>query len=442
MTDDVRPPLWRQLQAVAALILAIRQGQSGSAALQAVAPALRPGVQALGFAVLRQLGAAQVLRQLLVSRTPAPRVDALLCTTLALLWQPDQACYDAFTLVDQAVEAIKRDARLKPQTAFVNACLRRFLREQEALVAQSQRNPLARWNHPLWWVERLQQDWPDHWQAILLADAQQPPMVLRVNARWGTPQAYLVELRRVGLDGSVCAPQGVQLAAPCPVQQLPGFAQGWVSVQDAGAQLAAPLIVAQLPANADQGVRVLDACAAPGGKTAHLLELSGAAVIALDIDPQRCQRIHQNLDRLCLRATVLVADAAAPATWWNGEPFDAILLDAPCSAAGIVRRHPDIVWLRRPTDIAQLVAQQAQLLARLWPLLKPGGHLLYCTCSVFRAEGSQQIQAFLASNTQARCLPAPGHLLPTSGEPGPTSEDNLASEYDGFYYALLQKTGA
>ncbi len=442
MTENARPPLWRQLQAVAALVLAVRQGQSATAALQSVASDLRPGVQALTYAVLRHLGRAQVLRQMLAPRAPAPQVDALLCTALALLWQPDKPLYDDFTLVDQTVEAAKRNARLKPQAAFVNACLRRFLRERDTLLAQVQRDPLARWNHPQWWIERLQQDWPDLWQAILLSDGQPPPMVLRVNARWGTPQAYLAELQRVGMKGYVCAPQGVELVVPCPVQQLPGFMQGWVSVQDGSAQMAAPLLVAQLPGCMGAGAQVLDACAAPGGKTAHLLELCDAAVTALDIDPLRCQRIQQNLQRLGLTARVLAADAAEPAAWWDGAPFDAILLDAPCSAAGIVRRHPDIVWLRRPTDIAQLVALQGRLMARLWPLLRPGGHLLYCTCSVFRAEGQQQIEAFLYSNTQARQLQAPGHLLPVRAEQGVTSEDNPVCGHDGFYYALLQKTGA
>jgi len=187
---------------------------------------------------------------------------------------------------------------------------------------------------------------------------------------------------------------------------------------------------------------VLDACAAPGGKTAHLLELSNATVTALDVDAQRCERIHQNLDRLRLQAQVLAADAAEPSAWWDGEPFDAILLDAPCSASGIVRRHPDIVWLRRPSDIAQLAAQQERLLAQLWPLLKPGGHLLYCTCSVFKAEGAQQMAAFRASNTQAHCLASPGHLLPAMAQPDPTSDDNLVGGHDGFFYALLQKSAA
>jgi len=436
MIHDARVPLWRQLQAVAEWILTVRRGQSGSVGLQAIGAELRPGVQALGFEVLRHLGLGQELRRLLAPRTPAPRLDALLCTALALLRETERGDYDAFTLVDQAVEAVKRDARIRSQAGFVNACLRRYLRERAALSAQALRSPLARWNHPAWWVQRLQQDWPEHWQDILAGDARQAPMVLRVNARWGSPQSYLAQLRSVGLDGRVCAPQGVQLTRACRVQQLPGFAQGWVSVQDAGAQLAAPLLVARLP----DGARVLDACAAPGGKTAHLLELSDLAVTALDVDAQRCERVQQNLDRLGLKARLLAADAAEPSGWWDGKPFDAILLDAPCSASGIVRRHPDIVWLRRATDISQLAAQQARLLAHLWPLLNEGGYLLYCTCSVFQAEGAHQITSFLASNIQARYLPAPGHLLPTVAQPDPTSEDNLAGGHDGFFYALLQKT--
>ena len=186
-------------------------------------------------------------------------------------------------------------------------------------------------------------------------------------------------------------------------------------------------------------LRVLDACAAPGGKTAHLLELSDALVTALDIDPARCQRIHQTLVRLGLQADVIAADAADPQSWWNGEAFDAILLDAPCSASGIVRRHPDIRWLRRKTDIAQLAAIQERLLAVLWPLLKPGGRLLYCTCSVFRAEGQDPIQTFVAHNKDAVLRPSPGHLVPQSGAIGKTVPDNPEGEHDGFYYALLEK---
>ena len=263
-------------------------------------------------------------------------------------------------------------------------------------------------------------------------------MVLRVNARHGTPQDYLAKLHDAGLAASVTGPFSVQLACGCPVGQLPGFELGWVSVQDSAAQLAAPLLLQGFPAMS--GLRVLDACAAPGGKTAHLLELADVEVTALDVDPERCERIHQTLQRLGLQARVVAADAADASGWWDGQPFDAILLDAPCSASGIVRRHPDIRWLRRATDIAQLASLQARLLQRLWPLLKPGGKLLYCTCSVFRAEGDEQVAAFLADNTTAQLLPSPGHLLPTpipqSGEPA----DNPAHDHDGFFYALLEKT--
>lgn len=440
MTDDPRPPLWRQLQAVAQLWLDIRQGRSGTAALQAVAAPLRPGVQALGFEVLRNLGRAQALRKLLAPRNPPAHVDALLCVALALLSRPDAASYDAFTVVNQAVESAKRTRTVKPLAAFVNACLRRFLRERAALLAQTELDPVARWNHPQWWIDRLQADWPGQWQEILLSARTPAPMVLRVNARWGPPAAYLQVLHQAGLTAFPVGTYGVVLETPCAVQQIPGFAQGWVSVQDAGAQRAAELLLGATPSA--PLLRVLDACAAPGGKTAHLLELSDAHVVALDVDPLRCERIHQNLERLRLRATVLAADAADVSAWWDGEPFDAILLDAPCSASGIVRRHPDIAWLRRSADIDQLAAVQARLLARLWSLLKPGGRMVYCTCSVFHAEGSQQVQAFLSNNTQARMLPSPGHLLPSNGLSGVTSQDNQLRVHDGFYYALLEKISA
>jgi 16S rRNA (cytosine967-C5)-methyltransferase len=211
-------------------------------------------------------------------------------------------------------------------------------------------------------------------------------------------------------------------------------------VQDAAAQLAAPLLLQGLgPAS---GLRVLDACAAPGGKTAHLLEISDAQVTALDIDPARCGRIEQSLQRLGLQARIIAADAGLPELWWDGLAFDAILLDAPCTASGIVRRHPDVRWLRRESDVAQLAAIQARLLKTLWPLLKPGGRLLYCTCSVFKNEGQTQIQTFLAHNTQARLLPSPGHLLPYFPVQSDVVTDNEDSEHDGFYYALLEKCAA
>jgi len=438
MNDEQRQPLWRQLQATAKVLHAIRQGQSGTSAMAAVEATLRPGVQALSFEVLRSLGRAQALRKLLAARNPPPLVDALLCTALALLSREDNATYDAFTLVNQTVEAAKKSLAIKPQAAFINACLRRFLREREALLAQSARDPVARWNHPVWWIERIKADWPQHWQGILTAAEHQAPMVLRVNARHGTPQDYLAKLRDAGLAANVTGPFSVELACACPVGQLPGFDLGWVSVQDSAAQLAAPLLLQGFPATS--GLRVLDACAAPGGKTAHLLELADVEVTALDVDPVRCERIHQTLRRLGLQARVVAADAADVPGWWDGQLFDAILLDAPCSASGIVRRHPDIRWLRRATDIAQLASLQARLLQRLWPLLKPGGRLLYCTCSVFRAEGEAQVAAFLADNNTAKMLASPGHLLPTlTPQPGEAT-DNPGHDHDGFFYALLENT--
>lgn len=440
MNDEQRLPLWRQLQAVTHVLHAIRQGQSGTAALTEVTPALRPGVQALSFEVLRSLGRAQALRKLLAPRTPPPLVDALLCTALALLWRGQDASYDAFTLVNQAVEAAKKSPQIKPQAAFVNACLRRFLRERETLIEQTNNDPIARWNHPAWWIKQLQTDWPDRWQDILAAADQHAPMVLRVNARHSTPANYLKTLHDAGISAKTVGTYGVALESACAVQLLPGFAEGWVSVQDSAAQLAAPLLLSGLTSRAE--LRVLDACAAPGGKTAHLLELSDAAVTALDMDPARCERIHQTLGRLRLHANVATADAADVSAWWDGTPFDAILLDAPCSASGIVRRHPDIRWLRRQTDIGQLAAIQAKLLRRLWPLLKPGGRLLYCTCSVFKAEGEQQVAAFLSHHNQARIMTSPGHLLPHGDGTTAMPADNPCGDHDGFFYALFEKTAA
>lgn len=438
--SDSRIPLWRQLQAVAAVLAAIRQGVSGTAALEGVQASLRPGVQALVYQVLRSLGRAEALRRLLAPRKPPVAVDALLCTALALIWDEAAAPYESFTLVNQAVEAAKRTAAIRAQAGFVNGCLRRFLREPHDLVARTQTDPVACWNHPTWWIERVRRDHPQAWQAVLQANNRQAPMTLRVNVQKTTVEAYLRRLHEAGIDAWRNGDTGVTLAAPLPVSALPGFSAGGVSVQDAAAQLAAPLLLQGLSGRSD--LRVLDACAAPGGKTAHLLELAAGEVTALEIDPVRAERIGQTLQRLGLHASVLVADAGQPAAWWDGQPFDAILLDAPCTASGIVRRHPDVRWLRRESDVEQLAAIQARLLATLWPLLKAGGRLLYCTCSVFKAEGEQQIQTFLAHNTQARLLPSPGHLLPHFAARDGAVPDNQDSDHDGFYYALLEKRAA
>ena len=448
-------PLWRQLQATAAVLTAIRAGQSATTALEPVEPALRPGVQALVFHVLRSLGKAEALRRKLAQRTPPPQVDSLLCTALALGWQGDQVeegapSYDAFTLVDQTVEAAKRQSTTRPRASFINACLRRFLREREAMLDAIDGEPMATWNHPRWWIERLRHDHPKRWRDILQANNTQAPMALRVNLRKTERDDYLERLESLGILAFPVGDSGLLLERARPVHDIPGFDAGEVSVQDAGAQLAAPLLLKGL--DLARPLRVLDACAAPGGKTAHLLELApqGLHVTALDIDPARCERIHQNLARLQLQSPeqvmVLAADAREPQTWWpqhcGSQPFDAILLDAPCTASGIVRRHPDVRWLRRDSDIAQLAIIQAALLSTLWPLVKPGGRLLYSTCSVFKAEGDMQIQTFLAHNTDARLLPSPGHLIPQNGINAHGLPENGTRDHDGFFYALLHKQPA
>ncbi|MEO7885468.1 MAG: 16S rRNA (cytosine(967)-C(5))-methyltransferase RsmB [Polaromonas sp.] len=457
-------PLWRQLQGAASLLMAVRDGQSMTAALEDVDAALRPGVQALGFHTLRWLSRAEALRQQLARRPPPPEADALLCVALALAWNeidvgrteqfsnepplgksaPPGARYTAHTLVDQAVEAAKRGDATQHQASFINGCLRRFLRERDELVARTEKSPQAVWNHPQWWIDRVRKDHPENWQAILRANNTQASLILRINERKTTQAQYQWALAAINIEATPVGKQGVILAHAQAVNSLPGFAEGHFSVQDAAAQLAAPLLLEGLKAEGGETgrLKVLDACAAPGGKTAHLLEFADCDVTALDIDARRCERVKQNLQRLGLQADIRVGDAGQPDTWWDGRAFDAILLDAPCTASGIVRRHPDVRWLRRPTDIAQLADIQAHLLKMLWPLLKPGGRLLYCTCSVFRAEGDNQVQTFLTHHTDALLRPSPGHLLPQSGAQATVFPDNLMREHDGFYYALLEKRGS
>jgi 16S rRNA (cytosine967-C5)-methyltransferase len=435
------PPLSRLLERSADALQAVSAGRSLNDQLAAVPADLRPGVQALTFHALRHLGSAAELLRALAPRPPTPSVEALLCVALALLWPDPHPRYPAHTLVDQAVSAARR--RTPRAAAFVNAVLRRFLREREARVAQALVSPVAAWNHPAWWIEQLRRDWPQHWQALLAAANQHPPMTLRVNRRRSTGGAYVQRLAAQGrqahvLDDPVYGGQAVVLAQPCPVEALPGFADGEVSVQDAAAQRAAWLLAGcGLP----PGARVLDACAAPGGKTAHLLELADLALLALDSDARRLQRVDDTLRRLRLQAELKAGDASLPAAWWDGQPFDAVLLDAPCSASGIVRRHPDIRWLRRASDLPALAALQARLLDALWPLLKPGGWLLYATCSVFKCEGQAQIDAFLQRHGAAAAAldrASPGHLLTVPDNQGDAAGSDPL--HDGFYLALIRKT--
>ncbi|HET9643449.1 MAG TPA: 16S rRNA (cytosine(967)-C(5))-methyltransferase RsmB [Burkholderiaceae bacterium] len=463
-------PLAHLLVHAADAVQAVRGGASLTDALARVPPPARAGTQALSFHALRWLGGGQVVREMLAPRKPAPNVDALLTTALALLWPVpgvERPPYPEHTLVDQAVAAAR--TRTPAAAGFLNAVLRRFVRERDALVAKAMVKPLAAYNHPSWWVERVRQDWPVQWQALLQANNRRPPMTLRVNARRGTAQAYVQRLAAQGRAAVALGAGAVMLEQPCPVSLLPGFGEGEVSVQDAGAQLAAPLLLCDhVPASrlhssdpahafpfergaADDlpplrlppAARVLDACAAPGGKTTHLLELADLDLLALDVDALRLQRVQETLNRLDLHAELKAADARDVRAWWDGRAFDAILLDAPCTASGIVRRHPDVRWLRRPGDIAALAAIQCEMLEALWPLLKPGGKLLYVTCSLFKTEGVAQIDAFLQRHEaeQPRLDPqSPGQLLPLADNPAsPGAPPAAAPVHDGFYYALIHK---
>ena len=453
-TTYAAPPLSRLLEHTADAVQAVRNGRSLTDLITQVPAELRPGVQALSFHTLRWLGSATEARAMLAPKTPPPAVDALLVTALALLWPGEPAPYAEHTLVDQAVTAARR--RTPAAAGFINAVLRRFVREQDAVAASVRHSPLGAYNHPLWWIERVKRDWPQDWQALLTGANLRPPMTLRVNARRGTGAAYVQRLAALGrgaqlLDDPSLGGQAVVLDQPCPVQQLHGFAEGEVSVQDGAAQRAAWLLIGDglgaggrgggLPA----GARVLDACAAPGGKTAHLLELADLDLLALDSDPLRLARVQDTLNRLhfppSARAELKAADARDPKAWWDGRPFDAILLDAPCTASGIVRRHPDVRWLRRADDIHALGRIQAQMLDALWPLLAPGGRLLYATCSIFLPEGQAQIDAFMQrlGPGAARLDPgSPGHLLP-SRDNGSGVAGRSPALHDGFFYALLHK---
>ena len=434
-------PLSQLLDLSADMLQAVQAGRSLSDELLHVDIRHRPGVQALTFTALRRLGAARELLRGLAPKPPPAKVQSLLCVALALLWPADRPAYAAHTLVDQAVAAARR--RTPAAAAFVNAVLRRYLREQAPRVEQALLSPTAQWNHPPWWIERLRRDWPQSWQTLLTAANQHPPMTLRINRRRGSGADYVARLAAQGRDALLLTDpafgaQAVVLSQPCPVGELPGFNEGDVSVQDASAQRAALLLwqAGALP----NGARVLDACAAPGGKTAHLLELADLDLLALDHDAQRLERARGTLQRLHLKAELKCADASRPATWWDGRPFDAILLDAPCSASGIVRRHPDIRWLRRESDISNLVALQARMLDALWPLLKPGGQLLYVTCSLFKCEGQTQIDAFLQRHGAAGAAlqgGSPGHLLTVPDNCGEAGTP--ATVHDGFYYALIRK---
>ncbi len=430
-------------RAVAARTLqkVIYQGESLTAVLQhktvlALALPDRAWVQNACFGTVRwhgRLGA--VLHELLSKPLKAADKD-LECLLRLGLYQliyqrtPDHAAVNETV---QAVRGLKKPWASK----LVNGVLRGFLRNQDSILAKIDDLPTARYSFPPWLEKSLRAAWPTHWGAIMQASNEHPPMVLRVNARKLSREAYLQQLQKVNISAQAIelAATGVVLAEPLPVNSLPDFEQGAVSVQDAAAQQAASLL------HCEAGQRVLDACAAPGGKTCHLLErYSGIDLLALDSSAERLRQVTDNLQRLGLRANVQAADAADLDSWWDGVLFDRILLDAPCSATGVIRRHPDIKLLRKQKDIVALQQEQAKLLRKLWQVLQAGGYLLYATCSILPAENNDQVEAFLREYADAvdqpinvawgRALSVGRQILP--GEMG----------MDGFYYASLKKAGS
>ena len=322
--------------------------------------------------------------------------------------------------------------------ALLNAVLRNAQRESEALLAELERDPVVRTAHPRWLQKSLKAFWPEQWEAICAANNAHPPMILRVNRRHHSRDAYLQLLVEAGIEAQPCtfSQDGIVLAAACDVRNLPGFAEGWISVQDEAAQLAADLL------DLAPGQRVLDACCAPGGKTCHILEVEPklAGVVAVDLEAKRLVRVRENLERLGLSAELIAADGRNTATWWDGKPFQRILLDAPCSATGVIRRHPDIKLTRQPDDIAALATLQGELLDAMWPTLEVGGILLYATCSTLPTENTEVIEAFLARTPGARELDIAGQF----GIKQPHGRQLLAQEggHDGFYYAKLIKIAA
>lgn len=418
--------LARALLLASAAVAAVQAGRSLTEVLAQQAKGelgpTRAQAQDLAYGALRRYGWGEaVLAALLQKPLPEPQLQSLLlCALYRLESRPEQS----HTVVDQAVAAAATLAKGNFR-GVINGVLRSYLRQRPELLARAAGKPSGAWWHPDWWLSRLRRAYPRDWEAIASAGNGQPPMTLRVNLARGSREEYQARLDAAGIAAAPLGSAALLLQKPVPVDALPGFFDGFVSVQDWGAQRAAELL------DARAGQRVLDACAAPGGKTAHILERAGGDLLALDVDGLRCRRVEENLSRLGLRAAVRAADARCPDDWWDGRPFDRILADVPCSASGVVRRHPDSKWLRRETDIAQFARVQRQILEVLWPTLAVGGRLLYATCSVFPEENSQQVSAFLARHGDARRIGIDGadelQLLP-------------GSEHDGFYYALLEKT--
>lgn len=431
-------PLSSTLLLASRCLATVEQGHSMSEALSKVPSIQRPAVQAVALYAMRHWGRARAWRALVLKKpTGQPWVDSLIALALLLLdvattpatASADAPLYTPHTLVTQAVDAT-RQGRAKPALpGLLNAILRRFQREHAHFIAAIKDDPVAQWGYPIWWQQKIQAAYPADWQQILSLSKQPPRLVLRVNQRLNDVATVQQAFAAQGITAVALGGSAITVTQAGAVHQLPGYAEGWWSVQDLGAQEAAGLLA---PA---AGQRVLDACAAPGGKTAHLLESGNINLTALDQDPDRLALVADNLSRLRLingAVTLKAADARVLDDWWDGEPFDAILADLPCTASGVVRRHPDIAWLKRPGDLVKTGKLQAQILDALWQTLAPGGRLLMVTCSVFVEEGEQQAERFLTRHPDATRLPAPGQLLPrasTADDPG----------QDGFFYGLFQR---
>jgi 16S rRNA (cytosine967-C5)-methyltransferase len=398
----------------------------------------RPLASALAYGAVRNHLSNQRIIDSLTDR-PFRKRDHIIVALISVgLYALTESRRPDYAVVSATVDAATRLKR--PQLkGVVNALLRRFLREREALLTAAESSPESQWLHPTWLIDAIRDDWPDDWEQILTAANTQAPMWLRVNLNRTTRADWLARLASVGAHAAERVPSAVCLPEPVPVSELPGFAAGDCSVQDVASQAAALLLDPQ------PGMRVLDACAAPGGKAGHLLEYCPqlAELVALDESASRLQRLEENMLRLQLSCSVKVGDAATPEDWWDGTQFDRILLDAPCSATGVIRRHPDIRFLRQPEDVARLAALQSNLLRALWNLLKPGGWLLYSTCSLLRAENEAVVADFLRTIGDADERPLPSGLPGATTDTGhgvqllPGRDDN-----DGFYYALMQRRAA
>ena len=386
-------------------------------------PADRAALWDLTHGTLRNLGLLRaVLGQLLRRPLKEPGLEALLAVSIYQLEFTRAAPY---AIVNEAVE-VCATLGWPWAKAMVNAVLRRFQRERPRLIDTARTSSLGRFSYPDWWMEKVRAQYPTRWEEILEAGNHPPRLSLRVNRRRSRQAAYLAQLQVEGLEARASGADGVTLARALPVARIPGFAQGCVSVQDLGAQQAVHYM------DLSAGQRVLDACAAPGGKTAHILEQFDVDVLALDADANRIRRVADNLQRLGLHAQVRCADVSALSTWWDGVPFDRIIADVPCTASGIVRRHPDIKWLRRAQDIDALAQQSAGLLDAMWRVLKPGGKLLFATCSIFREENRAQVDDFVGRHADAR-------MAPLAVEEGPDVQLLPDESHDGFYYALLER---